>query len=145
MPTPSPKVTQATREQHKQIMAVAKLSKWTKDFGNMIFSGPEHYQKGWIKVVVSAGRVVAFSCFRVKVRSPEVKLYFIGVDRGAQLRGLGRLLMADLERLAAGRTIALDCSNENPAGEFYRRLGYTPAGPSLNGTATRWEKQIPAG
>lgn len=147
-------VIQADRRQHSALLSLSRLSRYTRDFGNHIFSGVEQYRKGWIRLAVDpSGKVLGFTCFRVKVRSPETKLYFIGVHPDAGGRGIGRLLMNDLERLSShareARTtqgdqwwVALDCCKENAACRFYEALGYRTEGEALEGSAWRYVKQL---
>lgn len=133
-------VRPATVAEHATLLKLAKTSPHTKDFGNHIFSGEQHYAKGWIRVLLQHGKVVGFTCFRHKVRTSETKLYFLVVDPSLRGRGLGKRLMLDLESCCAARTIRLDCAKSNPACAFYRALGYTEEGDSLEGTALRFVK-----
>ncbi len=111
----------AQLSEHKAIMKVAKQTKWTRDFGNQVmFSSPAHYERGWILVAEEAGEVVGFSCIREKVRSPEVVLYFVGIDANYQNQGWGWRLIEVIMSRARHRRMTLKCAKDNPqAKAFY--------------------------
>lgn len=143
MPSPY-RVRAADQTLHPQLVSLARQSPFTNAFGNHIFSGPVHYERGWIRVAYRADRpdvVVGLTCFRHKIRSAETKLYFLIVARDRRGCGVGRLLMNDLEGVSPSGTVALDCVKTNPACDFYARLGYTVVGEALGGKAYRMEKR----
>jgi ribosomal protein S18 acetylase RimI-like enzyme len=122
------------RSDHLGILAIARTSQYTKDFGNeVMFSGPVHYDKEWIRVCIDASRpqtpptILGFTCFRVKVRAPKVKLYFLGVAPDHFREGVATRLVADLqEQLPATHPmIELSCARDNEAAlQLYTKLGF---------------------
>lgn len=144
MPPVKPVVRDATTADHPALLALAKASRHTKDFGHVMFSGPDAYARGWIRLAERRGQVLGFICYRVKVRSPENKIYYVAVAEGVRGGGVGRLLVEDLEGRSAGRTVALDCEKDNDrACGFYEHLGYVCTGESLGGKGWRYEKSVP--
>ncbi len=125
----------AVVEDHNEILKVAKQSKYTKDFSNTVmFSSPEAYAKGWIRVAEEDGKVVGFTCIREKVRQPETVLYFITVDKDTKGKGVGKLLIQDIIDRTRHNTLALNVAKDNAeAKQFYDTLGFVVAGESLAG------------
>ena len=62
----------ATPDDHPDILAVTKTSKYTKDFSNRVmFSSDAAYEKGWIMIAENPGtKMLGFTCVRHKVREP---------------------------------------------------------------------------
>lgn len=136
-------ITQASPDEHTALLAVAKQSKFTRDFSNQVmFSSRAAYLKGWIRKAVGLdGSVVGFTCVRHKVRSPETVLYFIAVDSDVRQRNVGRALFQDLLLQSPSGFVSFNVDNDNAeARAFYARLGCIDTGlPTIGGTATRWE------
>lgn len=128
-------IRQATVDDHKDILLVAKQSKYTKDFSNQVmFSSPAAYEKGWIQVAEVQGKIVGFYCIREKVRSPETVLYFIGIDQEYKGFGTGKKLINHIIENTRHSRLALNVHKNNiEAQEFYERLGFQVAGTSLGG------------
>ncbi len=81
---------------------------------------------------VEAGRLLGYTCFGpIPGSVHSYDLYWIAVDPAEQGRGLGRKLMADSERIMAGRgagRVYADTSSRpqyEPTRAFYRSCGYT--------------------
>jgi ribosomal protein S18 acetylase RimI-like enzyme len=145
MPKPLPKIRQATTDDHAEIVKIAKQSKYTKDYTNMIFSGEDCYAAGRIRVLTLLKKVVGFSCIRHRTRNPATVLYFVGVDLAKRGEGYGTLLMYELEGIAekAGRErIELKVMKENRACDLYRKLGYEEVGEAYEGKAFVLSKTI---
>lgn len=121
-------IEQADRSlDHDIINKIGKQTSYCKDFGSIMFSPPGAYIKGWIRVarVAVSGAIVGFTCVRHKVRAPETMLYFIAVVKDCHGEGIGRDLMADLEKQTPHNRIALKVEKANKhAIAFYKRLGY---------------------
>lgn len=137
-------VVPALREDHDRLCQLARTSKFTRDFGAIMFSSEAAYQKGWIREARVGVGIVGFTCVRHKVRAPETVLYFIAVDPNLRGQGIGEILMQDLERQTPHRRIALNVAHENEgARRFYERLGYrVTADDAIKGTAWRMEKEL---
>ncbi len=137
----------ATVEDHPDILAIAKTSKYTKDFGNrLMFSSDAAYEKGWILVAVDILEViVGFTCVRHKVREPVTMLYFITITPKERDKKIGELLLDDVMRRGPHTCMALNVMKENRAVSFYERLGFKIAGDAFGGEAYRmvkeWEQQ----
>lgn len=74
-------------------------------------------------------------CVELRIFERELFLNYIAVKRECQERGFGsRLLRAAIERVHSPRqtTMPLDVLDDNPARQWYARLGFT------EGTATSW-------
>lgn len=120
----------AVEADHPLICAIARESPYTKDFGNTImFSGPAHYAKGWIRVaMIQGGHIVGFTCRREKVRVPRTKLYFLGAYSSFRRQGMGSALVCDLQNsIPPGRgDIELSCARDNLAARaLYLKLGFS--------------------
>jgi ribosomal protein S18 acetylase RimI-like enzyme len=118
----------ATEQDHEAIVLVTKLSPYTKDFSNqMMFSSAVSYAKGWMRVAVSRGEIVGFTCRREKSRVNRTKLYFLGVREDHKRRGIGRALVDDMQQRLppAKATIELSCALGNEAARLlYLGLGF---------------------
>jgi ribosomal protein S18 acetylase RimI-like enzyme len=135
-----------TLEDHKAILQISKQSKFTKDFSNQVmFSSPAAYEKGWIRVVEEDGRIVGFTCFRVKKRDPEVVLYFVGVDKSQQGNGLGWKLIEDMMAFAppTHRKLYLNVGKDNEqARSFYEKHGFVVVDEALKGAGLKLRKDF---
>ncbi|HVF20458.1 MAG TPA: ribosomal protein S18-alanine N-acetyltransferase [Mycobacteriales bacterium] len=89
----------------------------------------QHESRHYV-VAVDAGRVVGYA--GLAVTDDEGYIQTIGVTTGAQRRGIGSALMADLMAAAAagGATrVGLEVRTDNTgAHELYRRFGFAPVG-----------------
>lgn len=134
-------IINAPHSLHPEIMKIAKLSKYTRDFSNHMFSGEEMYKKGWISAVMDdQGKVVGFSCVRHKTRTPETSLYFIGLAPEQKGLGLGSRLIDHIKDSSPHRCIQLNVMKDNePALGFYKRLGFRELGPALKGAGVQLE------
>ena len=119
----------AELKDHADIFKIAKVSPYTKDFGNQVmFSSVMAYAKGWIRVIVVSGIIVGFTCIRVKIRKPRTKLYFLGVAPNHRRQGIGKMLVHDLWKTIpiTHASIELSCALANEAAkQLYLALGFT--------------------
>lgn len=133
----------ATVEEHKEILDIAKTSKYTRDFGSHMFSPPAAYEKGWIMVAVMKGRIVGFTCVRHKVRAPETMLYFITVHPDHRSGLIGQRLLEHVMKEGPHTKMALNVMKENErAVAFYKRIGFWIAGEAMKGEAYRMERNF---
>jgi ribosomal protein S18 acetylase RimI-like enzyme len=144
----------AIKEQdHKALVALAKTSKYTKDFSNeVMFSSEAAYAKGWIRLAENEdGEPIGFYCVRHKVRAPVTMLYFIVVHPDCRDHGVGELLMEDLEQQARAQckvgqayAIHLNVAKDNTGAiRFYERLGFNIIGDhAIKGTAFTMEYAV---
>src|SRR5882757_7063742 len=95
--------------EHAEIMKIAKLSKYTRDFSNHIFSGESMYNKGWISVATGPEGFTGFYCVRHKVRVPKTTLYFIGVDPNMKQQGIASSLLRHMKDTSPHKCIELNC------------------------------------
>lgn len=100
-------------------------------------------------VAEQGGAAVGFAALRHEQWNRRVVIWHLYVDRAARGAGVGRLLLgaaADYARGRGARCLALETSSNNhPAIQFYRRMGfalcgldmslYDPAGPAAGETA----------
>lgn len=134
----------ATIEDHRELVKLARSSIYTKDFSNaMLFSSPEAYAKGWIRVLEEPGSEIAgMTCRRDKVREPLTELYFIVVHPTARSLGIGEQLLKDLFYVSPHSKVGLNVMKENTgAVRFYTRHGLKIVGVGLGGKAWRMEGQ----
>lgn len=128
----------ARYEERDKLCALAKTSKYTKDFSNsQMFSGETHFAKGWIRVAEIDGRIVGFTCVRHKVkRTAETVLYFVVVDPAQRGKGVGHALIQDMYDNSPYKTFTLNVMKTNfEAASWYYRMGWLVAGESLGGQA----------
>ena len=138
------RVRQAEYEaDHKLLVKLAKSHPATKDFSNeVMFSSPEHYTKGWIRVIESHGEVVGFTCVRHKVRAAETTLYFIVISPEYRRNGIGSLLLDDLRAQTPHKRIVLKCMKDNlEALAFYSKHGFVVEADALNGKGVMLAKE----
>ena len=81
---------------------------------------------------MEGGRLAGYALTLFRSGSRRARLYSIAVDRAARGTGAGRRLLADAERIAAGRgarVLALEVRVGNrPAIGLYRKAGYREQG-----------------
>lgn len=139
-------IRKAVIEDHPILLSLAKTHLATKDFGHIMFSGEEAYQKGWIRVAQNEEMtIVGFTCFRLKSREPKTSLYYICVKSTMQHEGIGQLLLEDLMKVTEENyvdpCIELSClSNNEPALKFYAKNGFIVTGLALKGKGLHLEK-----
>ncbi len=141
-------IVTATLADHSEIVKLARQEKFTQDFSNRIFSGPEAYEKGWIRVIRAQcnhcphEQIIGFSCVRHKTREPETSLYFLGVDRDHRRRQIGTKLLEEVIAGSSHPRIVLSCHKENVGAlAFYQRHGFVIAGEALEGAGHRLVKE----
>lgn len=127
-------------EEHKIICAIAKQSKYTRDFSNMIFSGPDCYAAERIKVAIWKGDIIGFYCIRHRKRNPATVLYFLAVAESGRLKGTGKRLMNFLERECPSGLVELKVMKDNPAVGFYDKLGYSKVEEAFDGKGWKMQK-----
>lgn len=138
-------IRKAKFTEHAEIMKVAKLTKYTRDFSNHMFSGEAMYSKGWINVALMEYQVqyngfVGFYCVRHKVRTPSTTLYFIGVIPEAQEMKVGTDLLQHMKDNSLYKCIELNCMKDNePALKFYEKHKFQVTGESLGGKGLHLE------
>lgn len=135
-------VRPAVFTEHKAIMNIAKLSKYTRDFSNMMFSGEAAYEKKWINVAVDDLSYLGFYCVRHKVRTPSTTLYFIGVEPYRKAGGIGQSLLNHLIENSPHPRVELNCMKDNlEALKFYECNGFEIVGEGLKGAGWHlvWE------
>ena len=144
----------ARHSEHRAVLALAKTSKYTRDFGNMMFSSEDAYNKGWIVVAepfMGAQRIFpevprpwGFYCVRHKVREPATSLYFITVHPDVRFSNLkiGTKLLQHMVRTTPHRRIQLNVMKDNDSAiKFYLRHGFVIAGDGLRGQAHRMVRE----
>lgn len=130
------KIRPATRADHEVLLAIAKSHKATRDFGHIMFSGEQAYQKGWIRLATLRDdtSVVGFTCVRHKIREPRTSLYYICIRPEARRMGVGQALLDDLIATSPHRCIELSCLKDNhEALSFYDKNGFVRTGEALKG------------
>lgn len=131
------RVRRAELEDHDKILAIGKMSPYTKGVSNPMFLDPASYDKGWVAVaeVVKNNRavIVGFVVVRNLVRKPYTSLYYVGVHEEARSRGIGERLVEWAYEQSPHQRVRLICEKENErAHEFYERVGYRCVGEGAN-------------
>lgn len=137
------KIRKASRRDHKRLVELARLSKFTRDFSNtQMFSSDNAYEKGWIRVATLGKDIVAMTCVRHKVREPATVLYFLIVHPTVRGHGIGAVMLEDLESQTPHNLIKFNVNHQNPdARRFYARHGYrVTRQDALHGTCWEMEK-----
>jgi ribosomal protein S18 acetylase RimI-like enzyme len=124
MPKTNIKIRVATKNDHKEICGIAKQSKYTNAYSNMIFSGDGCYAQGRIRVATVGNKIVGFTCFRNRKRNPATVLYFVGVDKAKQRLGVGKRLLSDLQKVSIGIIEFKVATDNHLAKGFYDQLGF---------------------
>jgi ribosomal protein S18 acetylase RimI-like enzyme len=133
----------AFKEEHKDLLKIAKTSKHTSAFGSIMFSSPEAYDRGWIRVIELDGKVVGFSCRRDKIRSPETVLYFITILPEHRRSGMGWSAIQDFMSQSPHKVLTLNCAMENVEGlAFYHKHGFTVTGITLGGEGVGFRREF---
>ena len=134
----------ATVEDHEEIVKLAKLSEYTKDFSNrLMFSSDTIYAKGWIRIVETTN-IIGFSCVRHKVRAPVTMLYFIGICPEHRNEGIGETMIEQIMAFGPHYIMQLNVMKSNRATRFYTRLGFVTTEEVFEGKGLRMEKRWPA-
>lgn len=136
-------IREADRElDHKQLVKLANLSKFTHAFSSIMFSSEEAYEKGWIRVATYDEEIIGLSCVRHKKREPKTVLYFLVIHPVHRCRKIGEMMLKDLEEQTPHDCIKFNVSKENPhARRFYTRHGYKVVdSTTLNGQGWGMEK-----
>jgi ribosomal protein S18 acetylase RimI-like enzyme len=126
------KVLQAKWAEHKEISAVAKLSKFSKGFasGGLRYVD-QYYEKGWVSTVRLRSKVVGFICVRHCTREPHTSVYYLGVAE--KRRGIGSALIQEAMKQSAWKCLELISEKENEEGlAFYKALGFKVIGDGAN-------------
>ena len=132
----------AGRDEHDEILRLAKLSKYTRDYGHIMFSSPEAYMRGWILVATIDGEIVGFTCVRHKVRAPETMLYFIGIHPDHQGKGIGWFMLEEIMENGPHDIMSLNVMKDNPALKFYERHGFRIVGEAIHGKAFNMRRRF---
>lgn len=124
----------ATIQNHKCICKIAKQSKYTSAYSNMIFSSEECYEAKRVCVAKRKDIIIGFTCFRHRKRDNTTVLYFIGVDAQSQNSGVGQKLLRDLFERSTG-ILEFKVMKDNPAVSFYLKRGFKRVGHAFDGKA----------
>jgi ribosomal protein S18 acetylase RimI-like enzyme len=114
----------AVVEEHREILGVAKQSKYTRDYSNMIFSSTQNYENNDTAIYTLRNKIIAFTNYRHLVRKPTTTLYFIGVDKEHQSKGLGEKLLHWAVTNSPHKHLTFKVSKDNEGAiKFYQRIG----------------------
>lgn len=131
-------IRKASFQENDQVTAVARSSKFTSGFTNIIYSGEENYEKGNIIVMEQRGKIVGMCCLRHCVRKPFSTVYDVAVLPEAKGRGHGKKLVEHVLKTSPHKCVRLnvDCTNQE-ALDFYCRMGFKKVGEGA------WGKKKP--
>lgn len=118
-------IRQATLDDRKRVeVCVRAIGKFVKTYFDM-YNTPSYYENGfvWLAEVPGEDTVLGFAVCPLLKRSFVASLYEMGVLPELQGLGLGRRL---IETAACGRPLRLVVDHDNPAVDFYRRMGLKP-------------------
>lgn len=143
------KIRVATFEDDTQVCAVAKQSKYTRDFTSHRFYRDkiqQTYASGEVAVAVQGDEVIGFVYCKHLKREAHSVIHFMGVGQGSAGRGVGRALLKWAVSHNPHPRVELSCEHSNEAGtKFYTACGWAPLYEGSYGTKkprpyTRWEK-----
>lgn len=144
-------VRKAVFEAHDhQICAIAKMSKYTRDFTSHRFFRADienTYAKGEIGIFCgSGGRVDGFVYVKhLKVKSrPYSVVHYMGVAEKMKGRGIGRKLLDWALETSPHGVVELSCEHSNAEGmTFYPKCGYWSVAQGYYGARpyTRFRKE----
>lgn len=119
------------KDDHDRILSIVSQLPDLKRFRDRrTFSTDRAYASGWIRVAeTDYGDIIGFSCSRSLDRFPQTTLCFIGVKERWQGKGVGRLLMNDIENVSncewSNSYIRLKVAPTNVAvANFFKNRGY---------------------
>lgn len=126
------KIEKAKWADHKDISAVAKLSKFSKGFaGGGLRYIESYYEAGWVYVKRTRGKIVGFVCVRHCTREPHTSIYYLGVSE--KRKGIGRALLKAALKDSKWKCLELVSEKENEEGfAFYKKLGFKVIGEGAN-------------
>jgi ribosomal protein S18 acetylase RimI-like enzyme len=137
----------AHEHEHDAILTVAKTSRYLHDFGyRIIWSSPQAYERGLIRVAECDGEIVAFVSFWVK-KNRTVVIRHLGVHPDYRRRGIGRALVELIDAAVPKsgffpRPIVLNCATRNVAGiAFWERMGFKAVKPALKGKGVLFQRE----
>jgi ribosomal protein S18 acetylase RimI-like enzyme len=137
----------AQEHEHDAIQEVAKTSKFLHDFHyRVIWSPPQAYARGWIRVAEYNSKIVGFISYTIK-RNRTLFINHMGVDPQYRRQGIGRDLieMIDAAVPVAGffpRPMMLNCALRNEeAMTFYRQMGFKVVKPALKGKGVLFQRE----
>ena len=124
------RVRRGVREtDHKTLVSLANMSRFTSAFSDDRFSSIEAYKKGWVRVAIYGNTIVGLSCVRHKKREPKTVLFFLIVHPTMRCHQVGARMLTDLRRQTPYKCIKLHVHRENPdAKKFCERNGYSVVG-----------------
>jgi ribosomal protein S18 acetylase RimI-like enzyme len=137
----------ACKQEHDAIQMVAKTSPYLHNFGfRPIWSPPQAYARGWIRVAECDGQIVAFISYVIEKGRGIVFINHMGVHPAYRRQGIGRDLieMVDAAVPVAGfmpKFMMLKCALRNEEGmAFYRRCGFKVVRPALKGKGVLFQR-----
>src|SRR5262249_51346466 len=138
----------AREDEHEALVAISRTSPYLKHFRyRVIFSPPEAYARGWIRVAECDGEIVAFVSFWIK-RNRILNIRHMGVHPDYRRHGIGRGLIEHVDAAVPKRggffvpPMVLKCENRNTEGmAFYQRLGFNIVKPALKGKGVEFHRE----
>lgn len=128
------KIVKAKWEEHDQIAAIAKLSKFSKGFasGGLRYID-SYYEKGWVFIAKEGKKILGFVCVRhcVQKSKPHTSVYYLGAAE--KRKGVGTALINAVMLESSWDCIELISEKENEDGfKFYQKLGFKVIGDGAN-------------
>lgn len=146
------KIVKAVWAQHKEILKLSALSKFTKGFSGVgMGSVEDYYTRGWVSVMLEKGEVIGFLCMHHCVRKPVRKqgkelyytkfsalygrvhssVYYVGTSYPRN--GVGTALLRHAMKTSPNELLELISEKENEQGlKFYKALGFKVVGEGAN-------------
>lgn len=134
-------VTTASHASHDELLALFKSEKCTSAFGNILYSAPAMYDRGWIvEARDDAGALLGAYCVRQCTKKPQTSLYFITVAPEHRGTGVADALMEHMKVGSPHGHIVLGVLLDNErARAFYRRHGFVETTPCYQGRGVTME------
>jgi len=143
------KIEKAKWSEHKEILKLSALSKFTKGFSGVGMGNvEEYYTRGWVSVVRQKGKIVGFLCVHHCVRKPHkpdiyydkflryyerphTSVYYVGTS--VPRKGIGSALLQHAMKTSPNGLLELISEKENVQGlRFYKKLGFKVVGEGQN-------------
>lgn len=150
---PRREICTAQFEEDRDICALARQSKYTRDFASHMFFRADiqnTYAKGEVGAAIQHGKVVGFVyCKHLKTKNrPYSVIHYMAVDPSCHGRGIGRRLLDWALSASPHGRVQLSCEHSNINGmKFYERCGFQVVYTGVYGEKTkrpytRFERRI---
>lgn len=120
------KILIADQKDHKEIIKLSKLSRFTKGFADVRYI-QEYYSNGWVGKATVSTELVGFVCLRHCIKRPWTTIYYLGVVPSLARTGIGSRLVDWVWNTSPHPSLRLGIEATNADGlAFWTRQGFIP-------------------